>query len=557
MERNDLNTKLIAILEKDAADKREYDENKVRQAEVARLERERLEREAAELERIRLEQVEQAERKRKQEEERFERLRKEEEARLRVEQEEREKELEKEREERDRIEIKPELNEEDSKDSSKFSSEDDMPLLNIIKNRGLLPDTSKVKSPSPTVLEKIDEKPKTRRSLRKLTKDDPGSPSQASSVSSCVSISTLSHKSVSLSCSSMSETTKEEHKCDAKASSSTSTVYDNFDDDDNRDIFKKKKKESESLGNLVHVNIKQEPEINQPESDTAQNKINTSSSSSSSSSDEKTYRAWKKSIMMILNNISCHKHATIFMHPVKDEIAPGYSNLIHRPIDLSTIKKNLENGVIRSTKEFQRDIMLMFTNALMYNSSNHNIHKIALEMFKEVLVDIEQLLNAQEAMGASDNLEMYKPLRCKDMRSSSTASDGKASSILSQMNQDQDEVATLLKKSKIVKNNSKSSLKDENDNSSVKSNSSVSTPRQSNSSARNNSSRSKNQKHTPKIVDKVEKVEATAKKRKPSITTSATNLNSSSSSSNSKEQASNKEREDEQPPKSKRRKSGR
>ena len=77
------------------------------------------------------------------------------------------------------------------------------------------------------------------------------------------------------------------------------------------------------------------------------------------------------------------------MQPVKDEIAPGYSNVIHRPMDLSTVKKNIENGVIKSTCEFQRDIMLMFTNAFMYNSSDHDIHKITLEMYKEVLNDIE------------------------------------------------------------------------------------------------------------------------------------------------------------------------
>lgn len=77
------------------------------------------------------------------------------------------------------------------------------------------------------------------------------------------------------------------------------------------------------------------------------------------------------------------------MHPVRDEIAPGYSNVVYRPMDLSTIKKNIENGQIRTTKEFQRDVMLMFTNAIMYNSSNHDVYKIGLEMFKEVIHNVE------------------------------------------------------------------------------------------------------------------------------------------------------------------------
>ena len=77
------------------------------------------------------------------------------------------------------------------------------------------------------------------------------------------------------------------------------------------------------------------------------------------------------------------------MQPVRDDIAPGYSNVVKRPMDLSTIKKNIENGTIKATIEFQRDIMLMFTNAIMYNSSNHEVHKISVEMYKEVLGDIE------------------------------------------------------------------------------------------------------------------------------------------------------------------------
>ena len=77
------------------------------------------------------------------------------------------------------------------------------------------------------------------------------------------------------------------------------------------------------------------------------------------------------------------------MQPVRDDIAPGYSSVVKRPMDLSTIKKNIENGTIKATIEFQRDIMLMFTNAIMYNSSNHDVHKISVEMYKEVLGDIE------------------------------------------------------------------------------------------------------------------------------------------------------------------------
>ena len=77
------------------------------------------------------------------------------------------------------------------------------------------------------------------------------------------------------------------------------------------------------------------------------------------------------------------------MQAVRDEIAPGYSSVVRRPMDLGTLKKNVETGAIRSTKGFQRDVMLMFTNAIMYNSSGHDVHKISCEMYREVLNDVE------------------------------------------------------------------------------------------------------------------------------------------------------------------------
>lgn len=64
-------------------------------------------------------------------------------------------------------------------------------------------------------------------------------------------------------------------------------------------------------------------------------------------------------------------------------------NIFYRPMDLSTIKKNIENGLIRTTAEFQRDIMLMFQNAVMYNSSDHDVYHMAVEMQRDVLEQIQ------------------------------------------------------------------------------------------------------------------------------------------------------------------------
>ena len=58
-------------------------------------------------------------------------------------------------------------------------------------------------------------------------------------------------------------------------------------------------------------------------------------------------------------------------------------------MDLQTIRKNIDIGVIRTTAEFQRDMMLMFTNAFMYNSASHNVHIMAKAMYQDVMNIIE------------------------------------------------------------------------------------------------------------------------------------------------------------------------
>jgi len=113
-------------------------------------------------------------------------------------------------------------------------------------------------------------------------------------------------------------------------------------------------------------------------------------------------RAWRKSIMLVWKAAASHKFANIFLHPVTDEEAPGYSSIIFRPMDLSLIKKNIETGVITTTVEFQRDIMLMFQNALMYNRREHDVYQMANEMRKDVVEQIQSYISAQMMVQSTD-----------------------------------------------------------------------------------------------------------------------------------------------------------
>lgn len=61
-------------------------------------------------------------------------------------------------------------------------------------------------------------------------------------------------------------------------------------------------------------------------------------------------------------------------------------------MDLTTIKKNIDIGAIRTTAEFQRDMMLIFTNAIMYNDESHDVHRRARDMYRDVMAQIEVII---------------------------------------------------------------------------------------------------------------------------------------------------------------------
>jgi len=119
-----------------------------------------------------------------------------------------------------------------------------------------------------------------------------------------------------------------------------------------------------------------------------------------SSEEDRDYRAWKKSIILVWSQISQHKNANLFANAVTEADAPDYRDIVFRPMDLNSIKKNVESGHIKTTEEFERDLMLMFFNATMYNSSDHEVYKLTVDMHRDtqkILVDYKsaQLLQKE------------------------------------------------------------------------------------------------------------------------------------------------------------------
>ena len=118
--------------------------------------------------------------------------------------------------------------------------------------------------------------------------------------------------------------------------------------------------------------------------------------------EDRDQRAWKKSIILVWGQISQHKNANLFANAVTEADAPDYRDIVFRPMDLNSIKKNVESGHIRTTEEFERDLMLMFFNATMYNSSDHEVYKLTRDMAEDTEKVLRDYKNAQMLLKESE-----------------------------------------------------------------------------------------------------------------------------------------------------------
>lgn len=59
---------------------------------------------------------------------------------------------------------------------------------------------------------------------------------------------------------------------------------------------------------------------------------------------------------------------------------------------LNELKRNIENNQIMSLADFKRDLLMVFANAVMYNPRGHEVHDMTVEMSRDVLSRVDELL---------------------------------------------------------------------------------------------------------------------------------------------------------------------
>ncbi|KAG6837443.1 hypothetical protein H0H93_009537 [Arthromyces matolae] len=89
------------------------------------------------------------------------------------------------------------------------------------------------------------------------------------------------------------------------------------------------------------------------------------------------HKRFQAVIGMLHAQIAQHRTGNIFHNPIKNSEAPDYHEIVKRPMDLKTIKMRVKDGSIGNSLEYQRDIMLMFANAMMYNRPGSDVYSMA------------------------------------------------------------------------------------------------------------------------------------------------------------------------------------
>ncbi|XP_053621155.1 bromodomain adjacent to zinc finger domain protein 2B isoform X11 [Plodia interpunctella] len=72
----------------------------------------------------------------------------------------------------------------------------------------------------------------------------------------------------------------------------------------------------------------------------------------------------------LLCEMECHEHAWPFLVPVNTKQFPQYKKVIKCPMDLSTIKRKLQDNIYKCKEEFASDVRLVFANCEVFNDDD-------------------------------------------------------------------------------------------------------------------------------------------------------------------------------------------
>ncbi|XP_023523976.1 uncharacterized protein LOC111788062 [Cucurbita pepo subsp. pepo] len=105
----------------------------------------------------------------------------------------------------------------------------------------------------------------------------------------------------------------------------------------------------------------------------------------------------KKTLELILDKLQKKDTYGVYAEPVDPEELPDYHDVIEHPMDFATVRNKLANGSYSTLEQFERDVFLICSNAMQYNSPETIYHKqarsiqeLAKKKFERVRIEVER-----------------------------------------------------------------------------------------------------------------------------------------------------------------------
>lgn len=113
----------------------------------------------------------------------------------------------------------------------------------------------------------------------------------------------------------------------------------------------------------------------------------------------------------LLNDLRKMDPHEFFAWPVSDVISPGYSELIHSPMDFSTMRKRIDGNHYTCVSEFREDLKLMCNNAMAYYQCDTVYFNSAKHMWNYG----NKLLSKDQLMALKSSLPSFEQLTSKEL----------------------------------------------------------------------------------------------------------------------------------------------
>ncbi|XP_044507386.1 uncharacterized protein LOC123226891 isoform X2 [Mangifera indica] len=102
----------------------------------------------------------------------------------------------------------------------------------------------------------------------------------------------------------------------------------------------------------------------------------------------------KKLLLFILDRLQKKDTYGVFSEPVDPKELPDYHEVIERPMDFSTVRKQLSDGAYANLEAFEKDVFLICSNAMQYNAPDtiyfrqaRSIQELAMKNFENLRQD--------------------------------------------------------------------------------------------------------------------------------------------------------------------------